>query len=108
MTVVGLKLKEVIQSLIFSENDGESRGCSEMMAMSNCRRANPKRRHLRRVGFGTSPVAQWLRLHTSTAQGTGLIPGQGIKILHAAHTTKRKGQGFYKGRNGLDIARGSL
>ena len=58
--------------------------------------------------WGLPRVAQWLRLHASTAQGTGLIPGQGIKILHAAHTTKRKVQGFYKGRNGLDIARGSL
>ena len=27
--------------------------------------------------FGTSPVDQWLRLCTSTARGTGSIPGQG-------------------------------
>ena len=66
MTVVGLKLKEVIQSLIFSENDGESRGCSEMMAMSNCRIAHPKSRHLRRVGFWDfpgGPVAKTPRFH---------------------------------------------
>ena len=106
MTVVGLKLKEVIQSLIFSENDGESQGCSETMAMSNCRRA--QKGTSEGQSLGTSLVAQWLRLHASTAQGTGLIPGQGIKILHAAYTAKRKGQGFYKGRNGLDKARGSL
>ena len=66
MTVVGLKLKEVIQSLIFSENDGESQGCSETMAMSNCRRAQPKRRHLRRAEFGDfpgGPVAKTPRFH---------------------------------------------
>ena len=29
---------------------------------------------------GTSLVVQWLRLHSSTGQGTGSIPGQGTKI----------------------------
>ena len=38
---------------------------------------------------GTSLAVQWSRLHTSTAGGTGLIPGQGTKILHA---TARCGQ----------------
>ena len=33
---------------------------------------------------GTSLAVQWLRLHVSTAGGTGLIPGLGTKILHAA------------------------
>ena len=33
---------------------------------------------------GTSPAVQWLRLCTSTAGGTGSIPGWGTKILHAA------------------------
>ena len=28
-------------------------------------------------------MVQWLRLHTSTAGGTGLIPGWGTKILPA-------------------------
>ena len=28
-------------------------------------------------------VVQWLKLHTSNAQGVGLIPGQGTKIPHA-------------------------
>ena len=28
-------------------------------------------------------MVQWLRLHTSNAEGMGLIPGQGIKILQA-------------------------
>ena len=45
------------------------------------------RRHLRRKfkirGGGTSLAVQWLRLHTSTAVGTGLIPGWGTKIPHA-------------------------
>ena len=31
-----------------------------------------------------SLAVQWLRLHTATAGGTGLIPGQGTKILHAS------------------------
>ena len=30
--------------------------------------------------FGSSLIAQWLRLHTSTAGGTGLIAGWGTKI----------------------------
>ena len=32
---------------------------------------------------GTSPVVQWLRLCTSNARGTSLIPGWGTKIPHA-------------------------
>ena len=32
---------------------------------------------------GTSLEVQWLRLHASTAGGTGLIPGQGTKTPHA-------------------------
>ena len=32
----------------------------------------------------TSMVVQWLRLWTSNAGDEGSIPGQGIKILHAA------------------------
>ena len=28
-------------------------------------------------------MVQWLRLCTSMARDTGLVPGQGIKILHA-------------------------
>ena len=31
---------------------------------------------------GTSLVVQWLRLHVSTARGTGSSPGWGTKILH--------------------------
>ena len=33
---------------------------------------------------GASLVVQWLRLHPSIAGGTGLIPGLGTKIPHAA------------------------
>ena len=40
---------------------------------------------------GTSLAVQWLRLLTSPAGGTGLIPGQGTKIPHAAwHGGKKK------------------
>ena len=33
--------------------------------------------------WGNSLAVQWLRLHASTAGGTGSIPGRGIKISHA-------------------------
>ena len=39
---------------------------------------------------GTYLVVQWLRLPASTAGGTGLIPGQGTKILHAAWRGQKK------------------
>ena len=39
--------------------------------------------------LGTSLVVQWLGLRASTAGGTGLIPGQGTKILHAAWPKKK-------------------
>ena len=34
--------------------------------------------------WGTFPLVQWLRLHTSDAGDTGLITGLGTKIPHAA------------------------
>ena len=41
----------------------------------------------------TSLEVQWLRLCASTAGGTGSIPGQGTKILHATRRSqKKKGQ----------------
>ena len=41
--------------------------------------------------MGNSLVAQWLGLYTSTAGGTGSIPGQGTKIpmLHVVAKTKQ-------------------
>ena len=39
---------------------------------------------------GTSLVAQWLRLHTSTTGGMGSIPGQGTKISHATQPKKKE------------------
>ena len=38
----------------------------------------------------TSLVVQWLRLWTSNAGDEGSIPGQGIKILHAARSDQKK------------------
>ena len=38
---------------------------------------------------GTSLVVQWLRLRTY-AGGTGFIPGQGTKILHAMQRSQKK------------------
>ena len=33
-------------------------------------------------------MAQWLGRHASTAGGTGSIPGQGTKILHATQCSQ--------------------
>ena len=40
--------------------------------------------------MGTSLVVQWLRLHASTAGGTGSIPGGATKIPHAWRCGKKK------------------
>ena len=37
---------------------------------------------------GTSLAVQWLGLRASTAGSSGLIPGQGTKIVHGAWPTK--------------------
>ena len=39
---------------------------------------------------GTSLEIQWLRLHTSTSGGMGLIPGWGTKIPHPTCNTVKK------------------
>ena len=39
---------------------------------------------------GNSLAVQWLKLHTSTAEGTGSILGQGTKILNAKWHKKKK------------------
>ena len=41
-------------------------------------------------------MVQWLRLHASTAGGTGSIPGWGTKIPHAAQCGKREREGKKK------------
>lgn len=38
---------------------------------------------------GVFLVVQWSRLYTFTAGNTGLIPGLGIKILHAMQHSKK-------------------
>ena len=43
---------------------------------------------LSRHRVGTSLVVQWLKLHASTAEGMGSIPGQGTKILHATRPSQ--------------------
>ena len=40
--------------------------------------------------FGSSLPVQWLRLHTSNAEGAGLIPGQGTQIPHASRSSQKK------------------
>ena len=49
--------------------------------------------------MGNSLAGQWLRLHTSTAGGTGLIPGQGTKVPHGVQCSPKKKK---KKRNGID------
>ena len=39
---------------------------------------------IQKKSLGTSLAVQWLRFHTPNAEGTGLIPGWGTKIPHAA------------------------
>ena len=43
----------------------------------------------------TSLVIQWLGLHASTAGGTGLIPGQGTKILRAMQCSQKEEKNFF-------------
>ena len=40
--------------------------------------------------MGLPLVVQWLRLCALNAGGTGLIPGQGLKILHAVRCSKKQ------------------
>ena len=42
------------------------------------------------LGLGTSLVVQWLRLHSLSAEGTGLIPSQGTKIPHTKWHDQKK------------------
>ena len=51
---------------------------------------------------GTSLVAQWLRLCTSSAGGRGSILGQGTKIPHASHAPPPKKRKKAERRDGLD------
>ena len=58
-------------------------------------------------GVGTSLAVQRLRLHASTAEGTGLIPGQGAETCHACAVQKKKkklkrGQPVYKWLSGKE------
>ena len=39
---------------------------------------------------GNSLEVQWLGIHTSTAGGTGSIPGRGTKIPHAARRSQKQ------------------
>ena len=59
-----------------------------------------KRREKRKGREGTSLVAHWLRLCAPTAGGSGLIPGQGTRIPHAAGCGPQK-----KGREAKRKAR---
>ena len=45
---------------------------------------------IKNCALGTSLAVQWLRLCASTAGGTGSIPVQGTKILHARAVQQKK------------------
>ena len=58
-------------------------------------------------------AVQWLGFCTSTAEGTGSIPGWGAKILHAAlyaqnKTNTQKGKELNKSANTLQREKTSL
>ena len=42
------------------------------------------------LNFWTSLVIQWLRLHSSNAEGMGLISCQGTRVPHVSQPTKIK------------------
>ena len=54
------------------------------------------------VQGGTSVVVQWLRLYASTAEGLGLIPGQGIKIPNAVWRGQKKMSKESKGKEWVE------
>ena len=69
----------------------ERKGCFIQVADNLGRRQT----HIQKPTPGTSLVAQWLRFHTPSAGGPGLIPGQGTRShMHAAtkssHTTTKE------------------
>ena len=41
-------------------------------------------------GFWTFLAVQWLRLCSSTAEGMGVIPGQGTQVPHAVQHEQKK------------------
>ena len=45
--------------------------------------------HIKNMVTTTSLMVQWLRFHASTAGSTGLIPGGGTKIPHAAQCRQK-------------------
>ena len=57
---------------------------------TNWERVNMQDRIVHSTNTGTSLVVQWLRLHTSTSGGVGLIPEQGSMILHATQCGQTK------------------
>ena len=46
--------------------------------------------YVKKRGLGNSLGAQWLELHAFTAEGPGLIPGQGTKILKVSRCSQKK------------------
>ena len=46
-------------------------------------------KNLEKNRYGTSLAVQWLRLHASTAGGTGSIPGWGSSTCHTVRPKKK-------------------
>ena len=57
---------------------------------TNWERVNMQDRIVHSTNTGTSLVVQWLRLHTSTSGGVGLIPDQGSMTPHATQCGQTK------------------
>ena len=62
---------------------------------------------LRNASGGTSLVGQWLKVCFSTTGGTGSIPGQETKILHAVqHSGKKKEMALVQRRQSSSRVKG--
>ena len=57
---------------------------------------------------GNSLVVQRLKLHASTAQGTGSVPGRGTKIMHAAQHSQKKKKDAETRTDGVPLSQRSM
>ena len=66
------------------QEEGQEGESNQLCPVSSVRWKQRVHGGFRSVGISWDfPVVQWLRFHSSTAGGAGLIPGQRTKIPHA-------------------------
>ena len=75
---LGIKLTGLMNSLVLGRHGEGRKDCIFFFFF-----------FLRFPALETSLVVQWLRFCAASAGGTGLIPGWGTKILHAARHGKK-------------------